>query len=306
VVKLLTALVSGVTAVVLWPSVPKALAIPSPGQLARANDELRREIEERKRAEAQLEQMRADLEEEVRERTSDVLRSNEALQNFASFVSHELRQPLGAMSIWIELLAESSDTALDERGRSYLGRFRSSIDRMAKLIETHLLLSRPERRGTVAEPVALRGVVEGVIAELAPVIEREGARVEIGALPTVFADALQMHQLFRNLVENAMKYRRQDVMPVIRIYERPSAGEDESREWAEIAVEDNGIGFPQEDAERIFDLHERLDHAAKGAGMGLTVCRQIVERAGGKLSATGRPGAGATFVVVLPRNPPAR
>ncbi len=108
-VKLLTAVVSGVTAIVLRPSVPKALAIPSPGQLARANDELRREIEERKRAEAQLEQMRADLEREVRERTSDVLRSNEALQHFASFVSHELRQPLGAMSIWIVLDQEDGD-----------------------------------------------------------------------------------------------------------------------------------------------------------------------------------------------------
>jgi signal transduction histidine kinase len=280
-------------------------AIPSQEQLARANEELRREIEERKRAEAKLEQMRTGLEQEVRERTSDVVRSNEALKHFASFVSHELRQPLGAMSIWIELLAEGSGKALDEQGRSYLERLRSSVDRMAKLIETHLLLSSPEPRGIAAKPVALRGVVEGVVTELAPLMDREGVRVEIGGLPTVFADALQMHQLFRNLVENAMKYRRPDVPLVIRVSERASAGSEDSGQWAEIVVDDNGIGFSQEDAERIFDLHERLNHDATGAGMGLTVCRQIVEGAGGRLSATGRPGAGATFAIVLPRNPPA-
>jgi signal transduction histidine kinase len=304
-VKLLTALVSCATAVVLWPSVPKALAIPSPDQLARANDELRREIDERKRAETKLEQMRAGLEQEVRERTGDVLRSNEALRHFASFVSHELRQPLGAMSIWIELLTEGSGKALDEQGRSYLERFRTSVDRMAKLIETHLMLSSPGPRGIAGKPVALRGVVEGVVAELAPLIDRENARVEIGGLPTVFADGGQMHQIFRNLVENATKYRRRDVTLVIRVYERPSTGGEDSGQWAEVVVEDNGIGFSQEDAERIFDLHERLNHDATGAGMGLTVCRQIVEGMGGKLSATGRPGAGATFVIVLPRNPPA-
>jgi signal transduction histidine kinase len=303
-VKLLTALVSGATAVALWPSVPRALAIPSSRQLARAIDDLRREIEERKRAETQLEHMRADLERQVRERTRDLVRSNEALQHFASFVSHELRQPLGAMSIWIELLAETSDKTLDERGRSYLERFRSSVARMAKLIETHLVLSSTEPHGIAPEPVALGNVVEDVVGELAPMIEREGARVEFGALPTVFADALQMHQLFRNLLENAMKYRRQDVAPVVRIHERSGGAGDDERDWVEIVVEDNGMGFPQEDAERIFDLHERLHHEAKGTGMGLTVCRQIVERMGGRLSATGRPGVGATFVVGLPRNSP--
>ena len=203
-----------------------------------------------------------------------------------------------------ELLAETNDKTLDERGRSYLERFRSSIARMAKLIETHLVLSSTQPHGIALERVALSRVVEDVVAELAPMIEREGGRVEFGALPTVFADALQMHQLFRNLVENAMKYRRQDVVPVIRIHDRSGGAGDDGRDWAEIVVEDNGMGFPQEDAERIFDLHERLHQEAKGTGMGLTVCRQIVERMGGTLSAAGRPGVGATFVIGLRRNPP--
>jgi signal transduction histidine kinase len=250
--------------------------------------------------------MRADLERQVHERTRDLVRSNEALRHFASFVSHELRQPLGAMSIWIELLSETNGAALDERGRSYLERFRSSVARMAELIEKHLALSNTQPDEIDPDPVALRHVVEGVVAELAPMIEREKARVEFGALPMVFGDALQMHQLFRNLVENAMKYRRQDVVPVIRIHERSGGVGDDGRDWVEIVVEDNGMGFPQEDAERIFELHERLHHEGKGAGMGLAVCRQIVERMHGRLSATGRPGAGATFVIALRRRPPAR
>lgn len=135
-------------------------------------------------------------------------------------------------------------------------------------------------------------------------LEREGAQAEIGTLPTVFADALQMHQLFRTLVDNAIKYRRREVVPVIRIHEQPGAGSGEDRDWVEITVRDNGIGFPQEHAERIFNLHERLNHEAPGSGMGLAVCRLIVERQGGRLSATAQPGAGATFVIVLRKHLP--
>lgn len=264
--------------------------------LADANARLLAEIEEHRRADEEIRRLNAELEERVRERTEELARSNADLRQFASFVSHELRQPLGTLSIWCELLETTAEGALDERGRRYLAEIRESTQRMAELVESQLMMataSRAPRR----ERVDLSELVEEVRREVKPELDRIGARMEIGDLPAVEGDRGQLYRLFRNLADNALKYRRPGVPLVVRVTHHP-AGPGES--LCRIDFEDNGRGFRPEDAERIFTLYERLQEGpGEGSGMGLALCREIVSAHEGELRAEGRPGEGARFIISL-------
>jgi len=259
------------------------------------------EIEGHERAESEVRRLNAELEARVRERTSELERSNEELQKFASFLSHELRQPLGTQMIWIELLESEMAGVLDTGTERTLANIRAMALKMSDLISAQIALSAKPEAKAATERVDLASVVRDAISEVSPHLDSIGAKLCVGTLPCVLGDARQLTQLFRNLLENAVKYRREGVQSEIAISAQLTA-ESARNGGFEIAVADNGRGFAAEDAERIFEPLERLEGNGDGQGLGLAICKTIVERHGGTLRAEGRPGEGATFWIALPKD----
>ena len=253
---------------------------------------LRDEMAERQRTHDGIRRLYLELEDRVQERTSALSQRNEDLRRFASFVSHELRQPVSTLAIWAELLQTRHGATLDEEARGYLNEIRASAKRLGDQIEAQLLAA--SARPPPAEPTDLVRVIREVADSLKPALQAADASLEVDALPLLRVEAQQMRQLFTNLLENAVKYRR-DGVP-LRIAIRHASGDP-----VEICVEDNGRGFPPEQAERLFAAGERLAQpGVEGHGLGLAICRRILERHGGSLHAEGRPGQGATFRLRLP------
>jgi signal transduction histidine kinase len=178
----------------------------------------------------------------------------------------------------------------------------SASGRMQALINDLLTFSRVTTGARPFQNVDLGATVRDVLADLEVRITDTGGRVDVADLPRVEADPMQMRQLMQNLIGNALKYRRDGVAPEVRVAARqvPRAGAEAA--VCEITIADNGIGFEPEHAERIFGMFQRLHGRGEyeGTGVGLAVCRKIVERHGGKIRAEGKPGEGATFVVELP------
>ncbi len=257
------------------------------------------EIEGHENAEDEVRRLNAGLEARVRERTSELERSNQELQKFASFLSHELRQPLGTQMIWIELLESEVAGMLDPSTQRTLGNIRAMALKMSDLISAQIALSAKPEAKAGTDRVDLAAVVRDAISEVSPQLDSHGVKMCVGALPDVLGDAPQLTQLFRNLLENAIKYRRDGVQSEISISSQATP-ESVIAGGIEITVEDNGRGFALEDAERIFEPRERLKTDGDGQGLGLAICRTIVERHDGTLRAEGRLGEGATFRIALP------
>lgn len=283
-------------------------AVARAQDLVRANRSLTSEIEKLRRAEEEIRRLNAELEARVAERTDELARSNEDLKQFASFISHELRQPLNSIALWTDLLKTTNGEALNEKGRRYLEEIRSAVQRLGDLISGQLALSDLSAKESRNEPVDLRRVVDDLSKDLDSTLRQAGARLEVDALPVLRGDPRQLYQLLRNLVDNAVKYRRPEEPLRIHIWsEPPSDGRSGHGGDCRILVEDNGRGFPSDAGERIFRLFERLDpEAGQGSGMGLAICQRVVERLGGRLTAEGRPGSGATFVISVPASRIAR
>jgi signal transduction histidine kinase len=257
------------------------------------------EIGERLRAEEEVRRLNEDLEERVRQRTLELSRSNEDLRQFAAFLSHELRQPVATQDVWVELLETQCSDGLDDSGRRYLAEIRSVSNQIAEAIDAQLTLFSTTGTPLHLERVALGPLVEGLLAEMKERLESHHAEVRVGELPVLRADARLLRQFFRNLLDNALKYRRRDVPLVVQLY--PGQATPDASATLSIVVEDNGQGFPQVDAERILEAGGRVDAEREGSGLGLTVCSRIAERHGGELRAEGRPGSGARFRLLLPR-----
>ncbi len=257
-----------------------------------------RDISQRKRAEEDQARYAAELE-----------RSNRELEQFAYVASHDLQEPLRKIRTFGDRLRQTCGEQLDATGRDCLQRIESAAERMQALINGLLTLSRVTTKGQDFVRVDLQQVVREVVSDLEVQIERAGGRVEVGSLPTIHADPLQMRQLFQNLIGNALKFRRPDEPPVVKVHARfvkgrldRAPGESLEEERCRIVVEDNGIGFEPQYAERIFNVFQRLHprDVYEGTGVGLAICRKIVQRHGGTISAESTPGRGATFIVVLP------
>jgi len=268
---------------------------------ARHASALEAEVAGHEQAESEVRRLNAELEGRVRVRTSALVHSNDELQKFASFVSHELRQPLGTQMIWIELLESQAGRELDEVARKHLGNIRAMALKMSELISAQVALSAQPHAKAPTDRVDLAAVVRDALAELSHRLDGVGAKVGVGPLPIVLGDASQLTQLFRNLFDNALKYRRPEVQPEIAISAQ-AAEEPGIPGGIEILVEDNGRGFAPEDAQRIFQPLERLEPEGDGQGIGLAICRTIAERHGGRLRAEGRPGEGATFRILIPED----
>lgn len=253
-------------------------------ELRTANESLREEIEERRRAQQAFARANTLLEQRNRE-----------LQDFAHVASHDLQEPLRKIVSFASLLSGEFET-ISEEARSYLERIENAAERMADLIQDLLEFSRVASQGDAFRKVKLANIVEEVTGDLELRIAETGARIELDDMCLIEADPVQMRQLFLNLIGNALKFRREGVTPLIQIRTARSDG------YCTVEVEDNGIGFDEAFAHRIFSPFQRLHGRGTfpGTGMGLAICRRIVERHGGSIAARSDGERGSTFIVRLP------
>jgi signal transduction histidine kinase len=227
---------------------------------------------------------------------AELQRSNAELEQFASIASHDLQEPLRKVQTFAAHLSAREHERLSEEGQDFLRRMNAAAGRMRALIDDLLMFSRVSTKGKPFVPVDLNDVVSQVLVDLELGIEETGARVSIAPLPTIAADPVQMRQLMQNLLGNALKFRRDGVVPEVDVTAHVTDG------IAELTVRDNGMGFEAQYASRIFRAFERLNGASAypGTGIGLALCRKIVERHNGAITADGEVGKGATFSVMLP------
>jgi PAS domain S-box-containing protein len=258
------------------------------------------DISERKRAEEALRRSHDELEIRVRERTAELERRNRELQDFVFVASHDLQEPLRKIQVLSDMLAQRSGEDLNGCARDYLQRIVKASQRMRTLIQSLLAYSRIVRQESPLEEVDLNGVVSEALSLLEVSILEKNARVEVEPLPRIRVSPVQMVQLFQDLVTNGLKFQSGGEPPHIRIYARAVPGAGEA--W-ELCVEDNGIGFEEKYLDKIFVPFQRLHDESRysGVGMGLAICRKIVERHGGGISARSTPGKGSTFIVTLPK-----
>lgn len=256
-------------------------------------------------------------EEALSEKAVELARSNAELEQFAFVASHDLQEPLRKIQAFGDRLKVKCDEAGLEAGRDYLERMQNAALRMRRLIDDLLTFSRVISRTEPFAPVNLTTVVKEVLGDLEVGIERSGATIETGELPTIEADAMQVRQLLQNLIGNALKFQPPGGKPLVRIqgkivtpagpgntasFARLPDGAAPEEQYCELIVQDNGIGFEEKYLDRIFAVFQRLHgrQEFEGTGIGLAVCRRIVDRHGGKITAQSKPGEGATFIVHLP------
>jgi PAS domain S-box-containing protein len=238
---------------------------------------------------------RRQTERELSERAAVLGRSNEELQQFAYVISHDLQEPLQLIARYARLLANHGTIAADEDANRYLAHLLQCTDLMQAMINDVLAYARVDTQAKPFAPVDFAEVVTKAMANLGASVDESGGQLSWERLPVLAADGAQMVQLFQNLIGNAVKFRRGK--PQVRIF----AVEEAKR--CTFAVADNGIGIAQEHLERIFGMFQRLHTAAEypGTGIGLAICKRIVERHGGRIWAVSEPGQGSTFCFTIPK-----
>ncbi len=245
------------------------------------------DITERKRAAERLNCIMADLE-----------RSNRDLEQFAYVASHDLQEPLRMVSSYTQLLAQRYEGQLDDKAKKYIDYAVDGAIRMQQLINDLLTYSRVGTRGKPPEPTDSHAVLGRTLSDLAAMIKENQALVTNDDLPTVRADPSQLAEVFQNLIANAIKFRGEN-MPRVHV----SASEsDNGYEWV-FSVKDNGIGIEPRYQDRLFVIFRRL-HTRKeypGTGIGLAICKRIVERHGGRIWFESEPGKGSTFYFTIPK-----
>lgn len=237
------------------------------------------------------------LEDQVQARTAELERSTDQLADFAYIASHDLQEPLRKIIAFGDRLVGKFGSVLNDTGRDYIDRMQKSALRMKVLIDGLLHFSRVTMHSAPFQEIDLNEVVSEVLSDLEVQIEKTQGKVEVDSLPRVEGEKFQMRQLFQNLISNSLKYRRDEVAPVVKI---KYAGFENDLE--EIYVEDNGEGFDEKHLNRIFRPFERLHGHSKyeGIGMGLAICHKIVIHHKGQITARSLPNQGATFIVRLP------
>ncbi|WP_417522112.1 sensor histidine kinase [Marinobacter sp.] len=320
--KALTAVVSLITAALVWPLIPRAMALPRPAELQAANQGLESEIVRRTESEQSLKTARRELEEQIEEltrtkqrleqeieqrtqleqhqqrQTRALERSNEDLEQFAFIASHDLREPLRKLMAFTQMLMTGKYGEFNEKGEQFVRYIREAAERMDALLNSLLSYSRISSSDDGHEDMSLQRIVEEACRDLQLRIDDTNASVQFGDLCSVHGDPAQLRPLMQNLISNSLKYCSPDTPPVIEITTRPS----ELPGRCEVTVTDNGIGFDAAYKDQIFDVFKRLHGRGEfeGTGMGLAICRKIVERHGGTISAEGREGEGARFRFDLP------
>lgn len=235
--------------------------------------------------------------DELARRVAELERDNRELAAFAADVAHDLRAPLQAVSGFAELLVRREGARLDETSQSYVGHILTAAGAIRELVES-VLEHRQSTYGAVA-PARLNGneLVAAVLRRLQRDLDDAGAAVTVGALPTVFADPVQLGRVFQNLIGNALHAAHPDRPLMIGVTARRLGSG-----W-EFAVSDNGVGVLAADRNRIFELFQRgtgEGQRRQGHGMGLAICRTVVERHGGRIGVEKAPGGGARFTFTIP------
>ena len=253
-------------------------------KLLTTNEQLKWEIEERKRAE-----------EALKEKTEELARSNQDLEQFASVASHDLQEPLRMVTSYVQLLARRYQSRLDSDAEEFINFAVDGATRMHTLINDLLAYSRVGTGGKPFEPTNCETILQQSLDNLQVTMEESGAVVTYDSLPTVMADDLQLGQLFQNLIGNAIKFHGEEP-PRVHVSARP-----EGDRWI-FSVRDNGIGIAPEFTERIFIIFQRFHSREEypGTGIGLAVCKKIVECHGGRIWVESELGKGATFYFTLP------
>lgn len=230
--------------------------------------------------------------------------SNKELQDFASVAAHDLQEPLRKIQSFSDRLKIKAKTQLTDETFDYVDRIQNSAQRMQVLIDDLLTYSRVTTKSSPFSLINLNEIVAQVVSDLEVRIEKSQGKVEWKDLPSLQADPTQMRQLFQNLLSNALKFKMPDVNSLVtveaKIFENSPLGRQGPA--CQITIRDNGIGFDEKYLDRIFTIFQRLHgrHEYEGTGIGLAVCRKIIDRHGGFITATSVPGQGATFIITLP------
>jgi PAS domain S-box-containing protein len=261
-----------------------------------------RDLSESKRYEEQLKAYIQRLEQ-----------SNKELEEFAFVASHDLQEPLRKIQAFGDRLIGKFGDSLNESGRDYLERMLNASKRMQDLIDGLLTYSRVATKAQPFVPVNMNEVIQKVLSNLETRIDETGGTVAVDDLPTLEADPNQMLQLMQNLISNALNFHQKGIPPAVKIGARPIRTAKKPRgnryppgEACEIRVEDNGIGFDGKYLDRMFMPFQRLHGRSEyeGVGMGLAICRKIIERHGGNITAESTPGTGSTFILTIPARLP--
>jgi len=265
-------------------------------ELQEVNKALQAEIEERKRAEEALRKAHDELEIRVQERTAELARSNAELEQFAYIASHDLQEPLRMISGFTRLLERRYKGRLDSSADEFIAYIVDGAARMQRMIEDLLAYSRVGTLGKQFEPTNLEAIFEEAMTNLKVSIEENKSEITHDPLPTVMADATQIVQLLQNLISNGIKFRKREEVPRVHV----SAGR-KGDEWV-FSVKDNGIGISPEFMGHLFQLFQRERTAGEypGTGIGLAICKKIVERHSGRIWAESEHGRGSTFYFTIP------
>jgi PAS domain S-box-containing protein len=240
------------------------------------------------------------LENLVKKRTLELERSNDDLQQFAHVASHDLKEPIRKINIFSNLLHDEFKVALGERGEMLINKIIHATNRMFSMINGVLYYSSLGGIKNDLNKVDLNTIIHNIITDLEVLVLEKNAQIHFEELPVVMANPDLMHQLFYNLINNSLKFSKKDEPLLIQIKARETHELD--KHFFEITVADNGIGFEEKYAEKIFTTFYRLNSKDKyeGSGLGLALCKKIVERYGGYITAEGKRNIGATFKIYLP------
>lgn len=245
----------------------------------------------------------------LEERNHELEQSIKELESFNRVASHDLQEPLRKIQTFISRVIEKDKANLSDQGKEYLTKIESSAHKMRILIDDLLLFSRTNKAEKVFEKTDLNKILDSANQELAHEIEQKNAIIQSAQLPVINVISFQIQQLFVNLIGNALKYSKPGIPPVIKIdceklaaRDNPEFITDTRKKFLKISISDNGMGFDQQYAEKIFILFHRLHNNTEyvGTGIGLSICKKIAENHNGFIIAEGKPGIGATFTVYLP------
>jgi len=245
-------------------------------------------------AQTQLKENQTLLEDNI----SELNRSNQELQQFAFVASHDLQEPIRKISFYSDYFLNKYADKIDDKGKDYLKGMLSASHRMRNLIHDLLAFSQVEKKQVEYRHINLNHVIQDTLQDLEIMIREKEANIEIAALPSIDADESMIRQLFGNIINNSLKYSKNDQRPQIQVTNRLNT------HYLEIFIKDNGIGFDEKYLPKMFTLFQRLHTGDKykGTGLGLAICRKIVALHNGAITASGKVNEGATFRITLPLN----